>query len=48
MTPATVAYDDAGEQIVTAGFHKLRDGATVVAEAAGPGAAATAPAAGKG
>lgn len=39
----------AGEQIVTAGVQKLRDGAPVVAEAAGPGAAqVTAPATGKG
>lgn len=38
-----------GERIVTAGVQKLRNGAPVVAEAAGPGAAqATAPATGKG
>ena len=37
-----------GEQIVTAGVQKLRDGAPVVAEAAAPGAPATTSAAGKG
>lgn len=37
-----------GEQIVTAGVQKLRDGAPVMAEAAAPGAPATTAAAGKG